>query len=102
VRRRAPRPVGVALERALASVAPATLLAEVQRVWPEAVGPLLADVSRPVGEKAGTIRVDCSSAVFAQELDLMGERVVAALNARLAHPRVKGVRCGVRSAQRYA
>ena len=100
MRRRGPRPVGASLDRILASVAPATLLAEVQRVWPEAVGPLLAGVTRPVGEKDGTIRVDCRSAVYAQELDLMSERVVAALNQRLRRAGVKGVRCGVRSGER--
>lgn len=100
MRRRAPRPVGVALDRILASVAPATVLADVQRVWPEAVGPLLAGVTRPVGEKAGTIRVDCASAVYAQELDLLSGRVVAALNDRLGQRVVTGLRCGVRSGER--
>lgn len=100
MRRRAPRPVATALDRLLVALEPATLLAEVQRAWPEAVGAVFAGAARPVSEKDGTVRVDCVSSVYAQELTLMADRVVASLNEHLGRPAVAGLRCGVRSAER--
>lgn len=100
MRRRSPRPVAAALDPLLASLTPGTLLAEVQRAWPEAVGGVFAPVTRPVGEQDGTVRVDCVAAVYAQELDLMSERVVAALNQRLGRTAVRGLRCRVRTGER--
>lgn len=100
MRRRAPRPVAVALDRVLGALEPATVLAEVQRAWPGAVGDVFAAACRPVAEQGGTVRVDCVSAVYAQELALMSERVVVALNASLGRPAVKALRTGVRSAER--
>jgi predicted nucleic acid-binding Zn ribbon protein len=99
VRRRSPRPVGIALDRMLGSLAPATVLAEVQRAWPEAAGPAFASRSEPVSEQAGVVRVACSSSVWAQELDLMSEGVLAALNERLGRPVVKRLRCEVSARQ---
>jgi predicted nucleic acid-binding Zn ribbon protein len=97
VRRRAPRPVSAALDALVDALTPATLLAEVQRAWPGAAGAAFAASAQPVSERDGTIRVACTSAVWAQELDLMSERVVAALNAALGRPAVRRLRCEVRS-----
>jgi len=88
------------VDRLLATLEPATLLAEVQRAWPEAAGAIFAGASRPVGENGGTIHVDCVSAVYAQELALMADRVVASLNDHLGRPAVAGLRCGVRTGER--
>ena len=93
MRRRAPRPVGVALEHLVGSLAPATVLAEVQRAWPQAVGPAFAGQTEPVAERDGEVRVACASSVLAQELDLMSGLVVAALNERLGRPAVARLRC---------
>ena len=95
MRRRAPRPLATALDALVGSLAPATLLAEVQRAWPGAAGEAFAANEEPVGERDGTLRVACASAVWAQELDLMSERVVAVLNADLGRPAVKRLRCEV-------
>ena len=92
MRRRGPRPLGVALEKLTTALAPATLLAQVQRAWPEAAGEAVAAQCTPDGERAGVISVACSSAVWAQELDLLSERVVERLNDRLGRPVVKGLR----------
>ena len=91
-RRPGPRPVGLALDRLTASAMPATLLAEVQRAWPEAAGTAFAAQTEPVAERAGTITVACASAVWAQELDLFSERVVERLNETLGRPAVRGLR----------
>jgi hypothetical protein len=97
MRRRAPRPVGHALAALTASVAPRTLLAEVQRAWPDAAGPMFASAARPTraGEADGTVTVRCREAVLAQELDLMSELVRGRLNQALGRPAVQALRIQV-------
>ena len=74
-------------------LAPATLLADVQCVWPRAVGDAVAAESEPTGERDGVLVVTCSSAVWAQELDLMGPELVTRLNAALGRDGVRALRC---------
>jgi predicted nucleic acid-binding Zn ribbon protein len=92
VRRRGPRPVSFALDALTTTIAPATLLAEVQRAWPQAAGEAFASAAEPVAERDGVITVACSSAVWAQELDLLSERVVVALNEAIGRPAVSRLR----------
>jgi len=92
MRRREPRPVGFALDSLADSLAPATLLAEVQRAWPAAAGEAFARVSEPVAERDGVVTVACDSAVWSSELDLMSERVVEHLNAALGRQAVRRLR----------
>jgi predicted nucleic acid-binding Zn ribbon protein len=99
VRRRGPRPVGAALDRLTSDLAPATLLAEVQRAWPEAAGDAFASRSEPVAERGGVVTVACGSAVWAQELDLLSERVVERLNEALGRRAVHGLRAQARSSR---
>jgi predicted nucleic acid-binding Zn ribbon protein len=94
MRRRDPRPAGTAVAALAERLAPATLLAEVQRAWPEAVGPVIADQAQPTGERDGVLVLSCSSAVWAQELDLMAPDLVARLNAALGGERIRALRCG--------
>jgi predicted nucleic acid-binding Zn ribbon protein len=96
VRRRGPRPIAAALEVVTDRLAPPTLLADVQRAWPEAAGAFAAH-ARPVAERDGVVTVACASAVWAQELDLLGPRVVSALNARLGRQAVAKLRVTSRS-----
>jgi hypothetical protein len=98
VRRPAPRPFALALEGLTAALAPATLLAEVQRAWPEAAGEAFAAASEPVSERDGVVTVACTSAVWAQELDLLSERVIARLNDVLGRPAVTRLRAQARPA----
>jgi predicted nucleic acid-binding Zn ribbon protein len=100
MRRRGPRPVSAALDAVTARLAPATLLAEVQRAWPEAAGPAFAPHSQPWAEREGEITVACPEAVRAQELDLMSELVVARLNEALGRPAVRRLRVQARPAPR--
>jgi predicted nucleic acid-binding Zn ribbon protein len=100
MRRRAPRPIAAALEGVVKRVEPATLLARAQGVWGEAAGPALAGFARPVTERDGVLTVACDSAVWAQELELLGPDLLARLNAALgdAYPaRVGRLRFVVRS-----
>ncbi|HUR84275.1 MAG TPA: DciA family protein [Solirubrobacteraceae bacterium] len=91
--RRAPRPVSTAVEALAARLAPATLLAEVQRVWEQAAGAAIAAEAHPVSEREGTLTLRCSSAVWMQEIDLMGPALVDRTNAALGSDRVVAVRC---------
>ena len=82
-RRRTPRPLSEAVAHALEGVEPATLLAAVQRAWPDAVGEAIAREASPVAERDGLVTVACRSATWAQELDLLGGRILEQLRAEL-------------------
>jgi predicted nucleic acid-binding Zn ribbon protein len=99
VSRRAPRPLASALGPLQASLAPATLLAEVQRAWPTAVGEGIAREASPVSERGGVVTVACAASVWAQELDLMAPLLIQKLNAAIAAGEVRRLRC-VTAAQR--
>ena len=90
-RRHGPRPVSFALDHLADQLEPPTPLAAVQRAWPRAAG-AFANVSEPVSERDGVVVIACDSAVWAQELDLMSEVVVAKLNEALGRPAVKRLR----------
>lgn len=93
--RRSPRPLTFAIDSLRDELAPETLLADVQRVWPEVVGAAIAAEAAPLSERAGVVTVSCSSAVWAQELDLMSPTILGRLNQRLREARVKRLRCVV-------
>ena len=76
-----------------AQLEPATPLASVQRVWPQIAGQVIAAEARPTAEGKGVVTVSCASAVWAQELDLMGGELVERLNAALGAPVVRSLRC---------
>ena len=91
MRRAGPRPVSFALDGLADALEPPTLLAAVQRVWPNAAAGFAA-VSEPVAERDGVVAVACDSAVWSAELDLMSELVVKQINAALGRPAVKRLR----------
>ncbi len=91
--RRAPRPLGLALERIQGELAPDTVLAQVQGVWREAVGGAIADQAIPTSERGGVLTVSCSASVWAHELDLMSTTIVERLNERLGESRINRLRC---------
>jgi predicted nucleic acid-binding Zn ribbon protein len=82
-RRRAPRSVGAAVSAALDGAEPATLLAAVQSAWAGAVGEAIAREATPVSERDGVVTVACRSATWAQELDLLGGRILEQVRDRL-------------------
>ena len=98
MRRRALTPVSGALDALTGRLAPATLLAEVQRAWPQAAGPAFAPHSAPWAEHEGEVVVACPEAVRAQELDLMSELVVERLNQALGRPAIRRLRVQARRA----
>jgi predicted nucleic acid-binding Zn ribbon protein len=90
---RGPRPLAAAFAALTDELAPQTLLADVQRVWASVVGEAIARSAAPTSERGGVITVSCEASVWAQELDLMGPQLVAALNARLGGEAVRRLRC---------
>jgi predicted nucleic acid-binding Zn ribbon protein len=91
--RRSPRRVTLPLERLRDDLAPATLLAQVQRAWPAAVGPGIAAEATPVSERAGVLTVSCSASVWAHELELMGPVIAERLNDVLGAAQIARLRC---------
>ena len=91
MRRRSPRPIDFALEALADTLEPPTLLAAVQRAWPDVAG-AFAKASEPVSERGGVVTVACDSSVLAAELDLMSEMVIARLNAALGRDAVRRLR----------
>jgi predicted nucleic acid-binding Zn ribbon protein len=83
VRRAGPRSLGKALGDATARAAPATLLARVQARWPELAGQAISAEATPVAEHGGTLTIECRSAVWAAELELLGPDLLRRLNEAL-------------------
>jgi predicted nucleic acid-binding Zn ribbon protein len=91
--RRSPRPLSLALDRVRDELEPDSLLADVQRTWPGAVGPGIACEAQPTSERGGVVTVACSASVWAQELDLMAPAILDRLNQMLRSGRVTRLRC---------
>jgi predicted nucleic acid-binding Zn ribbon protein len=91
--RRSPRSMQSALTLLADELAPQTLLAEVQRAWPEVVGPAIAAQARPTAERGGVLTISCSASVWAQELDLMSVAILARLNEALRAGAIARLRC---------
>ena len=81
--RRAPAHVGEGIRTVLEASAPATLLASVQRIWESAVGEAIAAEATPVAERERVVTVACSSATWANELDLLGDQLLERLREEL-------------------
>jgi predicted nucleic acid-binding Zn ribbon protein len=97
VRRLAPRRLGAALAELSEQLAPATTLARVQARWPDAAGAAIAEEAEPVSERDGVVTIACRSAVWAQELDLLGPDLVGRLNEALGEPSAGGPVRGLRA-----
>jgi predicted nucleic acid-binding Zn ribbon protein len=91
--RRSPRSLGGALGHLADDLAPDTLLAEVQRVWPRVVGDAICAEAQPSSERGGVVTISCSASVWAQELDLMAPQILPRLNSSLTRGSVQRLRC---------
>jgi predicted nucleic acid-binding Zn ribbon protein len=92
MRRIAPRPLSKALDDVLPRARPAGLLAEVQSAWPAVAGAAVAAVATPVSERDGTVTMACESAVWAQELELLGADLTLRLTEAVSGGRVERLR----------
>jgi predicted nucleic acid-binding Zn ribbon protein len=92
MRRGRPHHPGGAFRRVVEDATPQTLLGGVQAAWAEVAGETVARQATPVREREGEVTVACRSASWAQELDLLSERLRARLNERLGGELVSGLR----------
>jgi predicted nucleic acid-binding Zn ribbon protein len=83
VHRRDPFPLAQALESFTRDVQPASVLAEVQRRWADAVGETIAGWTTPVAEKSGIVVVECDDSVVAHELEMMKSEILKKLSQAL-------------------
>jgi predicted nucleic acid-binding Zn ribbon protein len=90
---RSPRSLSGSLDTLAKRVAPDTMLAEIQRAWPDAVGAAIAQHAKPAAERAGVLTVSCESSVWAQELDLMSQSILERVNEALRTGRITRLRC---------
>jgi predicted nucleic acid-binding Zn ribbon protein len=65
----------------------------VQSVWGQAAGARLAMVATPTKEHDGALTVTCSSAAWAQEIDLMSSMLIEQLNKALGSQYISQLRC---------
>jgi predicted nucleic acid-binding Zn ribbon protein len=93
MRRRAPRPLALALAGLTDGLTPTTTLARVQRTWPQVVGPVIARAGSPTAERDGVLTVTCADAVWAAELDMMSAELIARLNRALEGELIHKLRC---------
>ena len=92
-----PRPLGDLLDGFRTGLAPGSPLAAVQGVWNDLVGDRIAAKTEVVDERDGVLVVECSSAVWAQELELMGPRILSRLRERIGDSAPREVRFRVES-----
>jgi hypothetical protein len=85
------------LRKAVAGAAPDTLLARVQAAWPGVAGAAIAAEAAPASEREGTVTVECSGAVWAQELTLLAPDLVARMNGVLEGTAVRALRFVVKA-----
>lgn len=93
MRRRAPRPVGLAIAALTAALEPASELARVQRVWEDVAGEAIAAHCSPVSLRGGVLRVACDEAVWAAELELLAPDLLPSLAGRDGILTVTSMRC---------
>jgi predicted nucleic acid-binding Zn ribbon protein len=91
--RLAPRSLSMAMRDFTNGLAPASTLGRVQQVWERAAGSAIALSARPTSERNGVLTVTCEASVWAQELDLIADQLIASLNAALGAAEIRELRC---------
>lgn len=72
-----PQPLGRSLERYLENlgVPPVSIVTRLSEEWPELVGPVLAEVTRPVELVGGVLTVACSDGALAAQIGWMEAQI---------------------------
>ncbi|MBJ7347595.1 MAG: DUF721 domain-containing protein [Thermoleophilaceae bacterium] len=99
MRRRDPFPLADALTIVTQSLQPKTALAEVQRVWPQAVGEVIAGWASPTSENAGTVTIICKDSVTAHHLNSMQSELLEKLITALPGQPILALKFRVGEAQ---
>ena len=69
---------------------------------PRPLSHAIAAQAEPTGERDGVLTVTCSSAVWAQELDLMALELIGAINAALGAEAISALRCSAAPARGWS
>ena len=93
MRRRAPRPLALALAALTARLEPATPLGRVQGAWSAVVGEAIAAHCTPTAERRGALEVRCDEAVWAAEVELMAPELIERLTGALDGLEITSLRC---------
>ena len=101
-RRHAPRPAQGAIASLVGALQPVSLLAQVQRGWPAAVGAALAGHATPTAAHDGVVSVTCESATWAHELTLMSGELIGRLDAVLGAGVVRELHCSAAPARAWS
>lgn len=97
--RRAPRPLALAVNAVREGAAPATPLGRLQAVWPETAGQAIAAAAEPTAEREGIVTVSCTSAVWANELELLSAELLERIRERLGEAAPRGLKFVVAGAR---
>jgi len=100
--KRAPVPIAGAVERLADELAPQTPLGVIQRHWREIAGAAVAPHAEPVSLRAGKLVVECDSAVWAQQLDLLSAEVVRRAGEKVGAEQIRALRCTAAKRRRRA
>ena len=87
-------PIGGVLHEVLAGFRkrPEGDLTELWERWPDAVGPAVAENSRPVAVKGRVLTVNVTSSAWMQQLQFLKADLIARLNRALGEARVAEIR----------
>jgi predicted nucleic acid-binding Zn ribbon protein len=92
-RRSVPSSVGQVIGALASEVQPASLLGDVQRVWPAIAGEALARVATPTAAARGTVTLACQDSLWAHELQLRERDFLEQFATRLGAGVVTKLRC---------
>jgi predicted nucleic acid-binding Zn ribbon protein len=81
--RRAPRSIASAIGQVRSGIEPPSQLAAIQGAWTELMGEAIAAVTRPVSMREAVLTINCSDAIWAEELSLMREDLLERLRGHL-------------------
>jgi predicted nucleic acid-binding Zn ribbon protein len=91
--RTAPRSLSLALKSLTDDLAPTTTLGRVQEIWASTAGSAIALAATPTSEHNGILTVTCEASVWAQELHLISQELIARLNSALGAAEIRELRC---------
>ncbi len=90
---RSPVHIGGVIDRMLKHIRPdADGVLRIWRVWPDAVGPEIAENARPAAVKGSLLLVHVSSSTWAHHLRFLKPDLIARVNAALGRPAVTEIK----------
>lgn len=91
---RSPVHIGGVIDRMLKHIRPDAPdgMLRIWHVWPDAVGPEIAENARPAAVKGSLLLVHVSSSTWGHHLQFLKSDLIARLNAALGHPAVQDIK----------